>query len=53
MSKKIRQEENYVKMIKWLDIHKDFWTISTDKMTRYSQKIFKCQNVPILSKCIH
>ena len=31
-------------MSKWLDIHKDFWTISRNKMTKYSQKISSVKN---------
>ena len=43
---KIRQEKNW-NMSKWIDIHKDFWTISSVKMTRYPESIqvSKCFNI--------
>ena len=27
-------------LLKWLDIHKDFWTISCGKMVQYSQIVY-------------
>ena len=42
--KKITQEKNCqnvkMTMLKWLDIHKDFWTISSGKIFQYSQTVY-------------